>query len=356
MRSGTVGVAVLLAAMAAVPLRGAPALEFHGFALLRGATAAALPLDDYAVSAQVQAGVDWRPSPAFGAHVHLLARNDQDGSHRGHAGVVQAYLEQTVERGEHRLRLTEGAFFLPTSRENVDALWESPYAISSSALNSWLGEEFRPVGVDASYMLRRAWTVGATVFTGNDTFGALPAERGWKLHDHWTLLGEHVPVDAEYFTSVSAENDRQLGYSARARWTGRQALVQLTHIDNASDALPYGDLLNWDTRFDIAGGEYTFHDWTVAAEYGWGRTIVIPEGEGTEGFTTDIAAGYILVSRLLENGRVTLRVEHFQGGPVTGDAVTAAYFWTPLAKLRAGIEASVAGDEGRVAVEARYSF
>jgi hypothetical protein len=354
MRSGTV--AVLLAAMAALPLRGAATLDFHGFALLRCATAAALPLDDDAVSAQVQAGLDWRPSPAFGAHVHLLARNDHDGSRRGHAGIVQAYLEQTIERAGHRLRLTEGAFFLPTSRENVDALWESPYAISSSALNSWLGEELRPVGVDAAYTLRRAWTVGATVFTGNDTFGALPAERGWKLHDHWTLLGEHVPVDSEYYTSVSAETDHRLGYSVRGRWTGRQGLMQLTHIDNRGDAFQHGELLNWATRFDIAGGEYSFHDWIAAAEYGWGRTIVIPEGAGTQAFPTDISAGYILLSRLLENGRVTLRVEHFQGGPVTGDAVTAAYFWTPLAKLRAGIEASVAGDEGRVAVEARYSF
>lgn len=354
MRSGTVGVAVLLAAFAALPLRGAGTLDVHGFALLRGATSAALPLDDDAVSAQVQAGLDWRPSPAFGAHVHLLARNDDDGSRRGHAGIVQAYLEQTVERGEHRLRLTEGAFFLPTSRENVDALWESPYTISSSALNSWLGEEFRPVGVDAAYTLRRAWTVGATLYAGNDTFGALPAERGWKLHDHWTLLGEHVPVDPDYYTSISAETDHRIGYAVRGRWTGRQALVQLTHIDNRADALEHGELLNWDTTFTIAAGEYTLDDWTVAAEYGWGTTIVIPDG--TNAFPTDIAAGYILVSRLLEHGRVSLRVERFDGGPVIGDAVTAAYFWTPLAKLRAGIEASVAEGEGRVAVEARYSF
>jgi hypothetical protein len=353
MRSGTVRVAVLLAAMAASPLRAAETLDWRGFALLRAGTGSSLPLEDDAVSAQVQMGLDWRPSLGFGAHVHLLARSDGDDSRRGRVGVVQAYLEQNVERGAHRVRLTEGAFFLPTSRENVDALWESPYAISSSALNSWMGEEFRPIGVDAAYSFRRAWTVGATLYRGNDTFGAIPAVRGWKLHDRWTLLGEHVPVDPEYYTSVSAETDGQLGYAARARWTGLRALVQVTHIDNHSDALEHGELVNWDTQFDIVGGEYSWDEWTLAGEYGWGTTIVIFPPDA---FRTDISAGYVLLSRLLDYGRVTLRVERFTGGPIDGAAVTAAFFLAPRGKLRSGIEMSVAGGEGRVAVETRYSF
>ncbi|HEX8154987.1 MAG TPA: hypothetical protein VF698_17775, partial [Thermoanaerobaculia bacterium] len=97
---------VLAMCIAAVPCRAADALDWSGFALLRAANGAnALPLDDDGVSAQVQIGLDWRPSPGFGAHVHLLARNDDDGSQRGRAGVVVAYLEQAFERGEHRLRL-----------------------------------------------------------------------------------------------------------------------------------------------------------------------------------------------------------------------------------------------------------
>ena len=38
------------------------------------------------------------------------------------------------------------------SRENVDALWENAYAVSSSALNSWFGEELRPIGFDVSWV------------------------------------------------------------------------------------------------------------------------------------------------------------------------------------------------------------
>jgi hypothetical protein len=345
---------LLAACLAVLPVRAADALDWSGFALLRAAGGSnELPLDDDEVSAQVQLGIDWRPTAAFGAHVHLLARNDADGSRRGRAGVVEAYLEQAFDRGEHRLRFLEGAFFLPGSRENVDALWESPYAITSSALNSWLGEELRPVGIDASYTFRRRWSGGVTIFRGNDTFGALPAERGWKLHDHWTLLGEHVRVDEEYFTSVSAETDGRIGYAARARWNSGPALVQWTHVDNRSDAMEHGDLLNWDTTFDIAAVDVQFGDWSVVSEYGWGTTTVIFEAEA---FPTDIRAGYVLVSRRLGRGRASLRAEEFASADVEGHAITAAYFWSPLPKVRAGIEAIAAGDEHRAQVELRYTF
>jgi hypothetical protein len=343
----------IVVCLAALPMRAVDGLDWSGFALLRGATATdGLPLDDDQLSAQVQLGIDWRPSVAFGAHVHLLARNDGDHSRRGRAGIVEAYLEQAFERGEHRLRFMEGAFFLPGSRENVDALWESPYSMSSSALNSWLGEELRPIGVDASYTLRRRWSGGVTLFRGNDTFGALPVDRGWKLHDHWTLLGEHVRVDDEYYTSVSAETDGNIGFAARARWNSDRAAVQLTHIDNRSDALQHGELLNWDTRFDIAAADFNAGDWTFVAEYGWGETTVIHDGT----FTDSISAGYVLVSRRLGRGRASLRAEQYETDGVEGHAVTGAFFWSPWPKVRAGLEGIVADDDRRAAVELRYSF
>lgn len=337
----------------AVPLH-AQSLQWSGFALLRGAAVSeAVPLDDDALSTQVQLGIDWRPSPAFGGQLHLAARGDDDDGTRGHIGVVQAFLEQNVVRGEHRLRFTEGAFFLQQSRENVDALWESPYAISSSALNSWIGEEFRPIGVDAAYTLRRRWTLGATVFRGNETFGAMPIDRGWAMHDRWSLVGEHLPTDEEYSTSISAEHDGRLGWSARGRWNSDRATLQLTHIDNRADGFEYdGHLLNWDTQFDIAGGDWTSGAWTFAAELGWGTTIVREHGE----FASDIAASYLLVSRTFGKARATLRGDDFRVGEDVQRALTAAVLWTPLPRLRAGVEANVSGGEWRVALEGRVTL
>lgn len=344
---------VVILAVAALPLRG-EALQWSGFAILRAATPSdGVPLDDDALTAQVQLGLDWRPSMSFGGHVHLLARSDADGSRRGRAGVVEAFLDQNFARGDHRLRLMQGAFFLPGSRENVDALWESPYTMTSSALNSWLGEELRPIGVDAAYTFRRAWTAAATVFRGNDTFGALPAARGWAMRDHWALLGEHIPVDEEYFTSVSAENDHRLGWSARGRWNNDRATAQLTHIDNRGDALEYGELFDWYTCFDIAAADYTLGDWTFVAESGWGYTDIIVAGTR---YRSDIDASYVLASRRLGNGRASLRAEVFRTPEQNERALTAAYLWSPRGPLRLGVEGIVTDSDKRVAVEMRYHF
>ena len=326
-------------------------LQWSGFAFLRGASAASGPLEHERLAAQLQLGLDWSVSPMFGAHLHLLARSDDD-SRRGTAGIAEGYLEFNLHRPRQRLRVRGGAFFLPTSRENVDALWENPYAITSSALNSWLGEELRPIGIDASYFRGRGF-VGATLFRGNDTLGALPAVRGWTLDDHWTLLGEWIPVDEADFTSVSAENDGRLGWSARGGWSGENLFVQVTHFDNRSDGLDYGPLFNWGTRFSIASAEYTRDDWTVAAETGWGPTFLVVQGNT---FTNDLRASHLLVSRRWGRARGTVRVEAFSVDEHDDRALTVAYFFTPLPRLRVGAELTAAEGTNRALVELRYHF
>jgi len=349
--------AILLAMIAVAAPAAGQALTWNGFALLRGesSTSTSAPFTEDGISAQAQLAIDWRPSVRWGAHVHLIARDDPDGSHRGSVGITEAFLEANAGADAHRLRVMAGAFFLPTSRENVDALWESPYAITSSALNSWFGEEFRPVGIDVAYTAFRRATIGATVFRGNDTFGGMPADRGWAIHDRWSLLGEHVPTTAPgVFTSLSAETDDRLGWAGRARWSGDRFLVQVTHIDNRSDGETYGDLVNWDTQFDLVSAEYSLREWTAAAEAGWGPTAVqTPTGLYVE----DIAAAYLLVSRRMGDFRATLRQDWFRVDHEQDDAaLTAALLWSPRGLWRTGIEVTTTGEDTRVMGEVRFYF
>jgi hypothetical protein len=162
--------------------------SWSGFAILGDASQSEGALAGDPLSVQLQIGVDWYPSPAFGAHVHLLGRSDSGDSINGAIGVAEAVLEAGLFSRADCLRLRGGAMFLPTSLENVDALWENPFTISSSMLNAWLGEEFRPIGIGATYS-NHGFMVGATLFRGNDTFGVFPPARGWTLSDRWTLLG-----------------------------------------------------------------------------------------------------------------------------------------------------------------------
>jgi hypothetical protein len=359
MRITSLAVLLLTSIIPAAAMHASDSLQWNGFALVRPQTESALLFEDDSLSAQVQVGLDWRPTPSFGTHIHLLARNEGDESRRGHIGIVQAYAEKNFTFASDRFRIMAGAFFLPTSRENIDSLWETPYTISSSALNTWLGEEFRPVGVDLTYMHRSrkagVFTAGGTVFTGNDTFGALPIDRGWAIHDRWTLLGEHVLSRTNIYTSVSAETDGRLGWSARGKWNNDRGAIQYTRIDNRSDALLYGELYNWATRFNIVGADYSWGDWTVAAESGWGTTAIVRRSGVRR--TSDIRASYLLLSRRIANARASVRAdEFFAGSDGQAYAYTASLFWEAHPRLRPGVEFITSDGEERMALEVRYRF
>lgn len=324
--------------------------SISGFAVLGGVSQTVAAADS--VLAQVQVGLDWYPSASLGAHVHLLARSDAGNSENGAIGVAEAFLEANLFSRAGRVRFRGGAMFLPTSYENVDALWENPFTISSSALNTWLGEEFRPVGVDTSYF-NNGYMVGATLFRGNDTFGALPPVRGWVLADRWTLVTQKVPVNDSVFTSVSAETDGRLGWSARTGWSGQRLSAQYTYIDNRSDGLRYGDLYNWNTRFHIVGSGYSVGDWTFAAETGWGATFLVVRGVPR---VSDIRASYALLSRRFSHGRGSFRVDVYDEGKAQDEALTFTYVWIPSNKLTAAIEFVTTGSMNRAQLELRYGF
>ncbi|HUP64248.1 MAG TPA: hypothetical protein VM557_03100, partial [Thermoanaerobaculia bacterium] len=142
-------------------------------------------------------GVDWRPSDRFGLVASGVARAEPSDYEGSNGGLVEAYAEGILFfREADRLRMRGGMFFLPTSRENSGPMWSSPYAISFSAINSWIGEEVRPIGVDLDYRIEAPTrlSIGATLFGGNDTMGTLTGWRGWSIGNRLTVYGEHLPL------------------------------------------------------------------------------------------------------------------------------------------------------------------
>src|SRR2546430_8811925 len=94
-----------------------------------------------------QLGFDWTPARWLLIHADGVARHEPSGTVGKHAGVIQAYADLFTEH----LRFRAGSFWLPTSRENIDPLWTSRYTITFSALNSWMGQEVRPIGADFQF-------------------------------------------------------------------------------------------------------------------------------------------------------------------------------------------------------------
>src|SRR5207344_2211485 len=79
-----------------------------------------------------------------------------------------------------------GAFFPPISLENESTGWTSPWTLTPSAIDSWVGEELRTIGAEFHFEHRgRTGTFegGAAAFASNDPAGELLATRGWSRGD-----------------------------------------------------------------------------------------------------------------------------------------------------------------------------
>ena len=151
--------------------------------------------------AKLHLALDWQASPRFGAYLHAVARAEPSRGGGEELGVVEAYLHGELDLGAtSALRLRLGHFLLPTSRENVEVAWSSPYTLSFSALNTWIGEEMRLSGLlsEVAWPLPRTAAdelrLGASIYGGNDASGTLLAWRGWGMGDRITAFREVVPL------------------------------------------------------------------------------------------------------------------------------------------------------------------
>ncbi|HXT51875.1 MAG TPA: hypothetical protein VN811_12580 [Thermoanaerobaculia bacterium] len=324
---------------------------------------------------------EWEPNDRFSAHLHARARAQDAGSGGDAVGVVDAWAQLSGEpRGSANdvFRLRAGQFFLPTSRENQTAVWASPFTYTLSAINSWIGEEVRPIGLLAEYEVfgdENSGRAGASVFGGNDASGALLAWRGWAMGDRLSTFGETLPLpalpslaegglfagqDHAGTTPIGSDLDGRPGWAGYLRYQRTAlALVQVTHVDTRGDRElhrigPRGTgEYAWDTRFDQLGFQVSPHaygkfaDWTIAGEHLRGTTAM---GVPSPAADVDFDATYLLVSwdyrgRLSATARwddfATRDRDHQPTGERSdedGRAWTAALLWSVNQALRLGVE------------------
>jgi hypothetical protein len=257
-----------------------------------------------------QFGADWRPTPWLTAHAQVLGRSKP--------GVVEAFVEL---HNEH-WRLRGGQFFLGTSRENVGPLWTSPYMQTFSALNTWIGEEFRPVGVDLQWSPNFYGSLGATAFRNNDTMGALLAWRGWSVGNRLSVYDEVLPLPP--LTSLKTgfvhqrdgtipferDLDGRTGYALRGRvQLPERAMLQIAHVDNNGDRGLYRGEYAWRTKFNVLSAEAgSSSPVTVLAEYAWGKTGM---GAPPVFVDADFSAAYLLASVKRGPNRWSFRFDRF---------------------------------------------
>src|SRR5712692_1185039 len=143
-------------------------------------------------------GFDWSPSQEFKIHAHGVAQTQPRGAGGREVGLVEAFALYRPELSPKlSLRIKVGMYFPQTLRENVDPLWSSPYTITLSTLNTWIGEEVRLTGLESALVHRGDYgefQIAGGAFGLNDSSGALLAWRGWAMGDRLVTLGEVFPL------------------------------------------------------------------------------------------------------------------------------------------------------------------
>src|SRR5471032_208819 len=132
----------------------------------------------------------------FGDRFHAVTVLRAEPQTPGVVDALETYLRyDDSDGGDFAWSVKGGAFFPTISLENDDLGWTSPYTLTPSAINRWIGNELRTIGSEGT--LRWKSGLGTISLIGaltccNDEAGILIADRGCSMDDRPTGLFERV--------------------------------------------------------------------------------------------------------------------------------------------------------------------
>ncbi|MEO8547860.1 MAG: hypothetical protein ABI422_05770 [Sphingomicrobium sp.] len=290
-----------------------------------------------------QVNLVWQPR--FSWSLSATVVGSLQGGERTEAGLEQAFVSFKPMRSErHRISARAGLMWPAVSLEHEGADWHVRDTITPSAINSWIGEEVRPLAAEITASTsagEHRLSATAAIFVANDTAGALLTFRGWGLHDRTTLAFRrqplpHLPEEIEYlqprFThpllDVGPGFAHRPGYYAKLIWQPPVPVrIELFRYDNRADPEAVNNDLEW-------GWHTQFNHLGIAADLGGGNQLKLQAltGRTRMGITEDngiwvdnrFHAAFALASHSFTNGGVAARVDAFDtrqhGSLVTAEA------------------------------------
>ena len=226
-----------------------------------------------------------------------------------------------------RVSVRAGLFYPPVSLEHEGVAWTDPDMLTASAVNSWIGEEVKVGGLEATVDRRLgAHEVSATagVFGWNDTAGTLLTFRGWALHEVRT--GAHtdfgLPPLSAYMKPKQApdtypvlELDNRAGFYGRLEWRPPAPVVlNATYYDNAGDRIAVRDKQwAWETRFLNLGARVQVDARTrILAQAMSGETLMGYRAAGGHWVDMGFHAAYLMASRAYGEHQLSARADWFE--------------------------------------------
>ena len=282
-----------------------------------------------------EATLAWRPRLNWEWDATVVAQVQPDQTNGVDLG--EAFVSyRPVPRGPVRLRMRAGLYYPEISLEHEGPGWTLVDTLTPSAINSWVGEEVKVAGAEATVSgeLDGGRTLSATAggFWLGDTAGTLLTFRGWAMHDLRSTafgrfplppLSPFMATKQPRFTTSLLELDDNIGWYARAEWTSGPVRLNALYYDNMGDLISVNSdkEWSWDTRFWALGADVWVSDRTrLRAQAVSGVTLM---GYATPEVWIDVEyrAAYLMLTHTLGDGAVSGRLDVFETEDNTWQAI-----------------------------------
>jgi hypothetical protein len=288
----------------------------------------------------------------WGMRFHAQVNWDGDIDDRGDTSpdhdvvrLIEGYLRRDWGTPANGWGVLVGVSNPPFSLENIGPAWTPKYTLTPSALNTWLWEDGRVLGLEGEWWKTTRDDVDLNAFAGMgwgpDQMGILLARRGWVLSDYLNGINSVVPIPADGQTNGFDERDGRpalyVGGTVADPW--KIGKLQAGYFDNLGNLAVQGV---WEMRYAVVGvALQPVAGLDILFQYLIGKTAT-----RTNGFSSTVQALYPLISYRWRQHRVTFRYDDFRvqdtdGPPNTrerGHAFTVSYLFELGLHHRIGFE------------------
>jgi hypothetical protein len=268
---------------------------------------------------------------SFSWSLSAMAHVKFDSEQKNAVDLVEAFIRYNpVSTSPWRVRAKAGMFFPPISLEHSDIAWTSPYSLTPSAINSWVGEEVKSTGVEVTLEHKgedNIFSLTGSAFMLNDPTGTLLAWRGWALHDVKTTafgrfslptitsLDTIFPDRQAPWVEPHHEIDDRIGYYVSAKWEMLDVItLTALYYDNRGDPRGQNEhQYSWGTDFyNIGATGYLPGDIEFLAQYMGGQTLMGPVIGDYNVVTVNFNSHYIMLSKQFGEQQISVRYDHFE--------------------------------------------
>lgn len=303
----------------------------------------------------IEGDLIWTPrfTSTLAGNVSVAWQRDQEDD----VDVMEAFVTFLPPRtGKVSFSAKAGLYWPEISLEHATGgAWSTVHTITPSAINSWVGEETKVVGIEGTMTASLgSHDISATagVFGFNDTSGTLLSFRGWALHDlKATMFGrfklpprnEFMRFAQEDVTRSTIELDDRPGFYGRLEWRPPSPFtVNVFYYDNRGDPEVFtpNKQWGWRTRFvNVGVTAEPVQGTRILAQGMYGTTQMGFKEEGVYWVDTLYRSAYLLVAHEIGRGEISGRAEFFgtreRGSEMDPDeedqngwALTAAGRWS----------------------------